>query len=135
MTARRGQTVEERAEARYRDAAGVVFRRLRADRGWSLREFGERVGIAHTSLYAVERNDAIPSVSTLAAVAEACDLTLPAILSLIIDELSRDHPASNRDHALASVVESAARLTDAQRRELAGFADYLQYRDRADGKP
>lgn len=130
MTARRGQTVEERAEARFRDAAGAVFRRLRSDRGWSLREFGVRAGIAHTSLYAVERNEAIPSVSTLAAVAEACDLSLPALLSLIVDELTRDHPASSRDASLASVVEAAAGLSDAQRRELAGFADYLRYRDR-----
>lgn len=129
MTARRGQTIEEQAEARFRDAAGAVFRRLRAEHGWSLREFGERVGIAHTSLYAVERNDAIPSIATLARVAEACDLTLPAMLSLITDELVRDHPASSRDASLASVVEAAARLTDAQRRELAGFADYLRYRD------
>ncbi|HMM42817.1 MAG TPA: helix-turn-helix transcriptional regulator [Thermomicrobiales bacterium] len=130
MMARRGQTIEELAEARFRDAAGVVFRRLRADRGWSLREFAERVGLAHTSLYAVERNEAIPSISTLAAVAEACDLSLPAILSLIVDELARDHPASNRDASLASVVEAAASLTDGQRRELASFAEYLRYRDR-----
>lgn len=130
MTARRGQTIEERAEARFRDAAGVVFSRLRSDRGWSLREFGERVGLAHTSLYAVERNEAIPSISTLALVAEACDLSLPAILSLIVDELARDHPASSRDASLASVVEAAATLTDGQRRELAGFAEYLRYRDR-----
>lgn len=131
MTVRRGQTSEQRAEARFRDAAGTVFRRLRSDRGWSLREFADRVGIAHTSLYAVERTAAIPSISTLAAVAEACDLSLPAILSLIIDELARDHPSSSRDGSLASVVEAAAGLTDVQRQELAGFIDYLRFRDRA----
>ena len=35
-----------------------------------------------------------------------------------------------RDASLAALMENAADLTDAQRRELAGFADYLRYRDR-----
>lgn len=131
VTARRGEAIGDAAEARFKSAAGAVFRQLRSDHGWSLREFAERVGIAHTSLYAVERNETVPSIGTLASVAAACDLTLPAMLSLIIDELVRDHPTSMRDASLATLIENAADLTDAQRRELAGFADYLRYRDRS----
>ncbi|MCO5177827.1 MAG: helix-turn-helix domain-containing protein [Thermomicrobiales bacterium] len=130
MSARRGEAVGDLAEARFKAAAGAVFRQLRSDHGWSLREFAERVGIAHTSLYAVERNETVPSIGTLASVAAACDLTLPAMLSLIIDALLRDHPTSMRDASLAALMENAADLTDAQRRELAGFADFLRYRDR-----
>jgi transcriptional regulator with XRE-family HTH domain len=132
MPGKRGQSLEERAEARFRDAAGAVFRRLRNERGWSLREFGERVGVAHTSLYAVERCETIPGIHTLAAVAHACDLTLPAMLALINDELIHDYPASTRDHSLAAVVEAAATLTDAQRRDLLGFIGYLRFRDGTD---
>lgn len=111
----------------YRGAVGAIFRRIRAEHNWSLREFGERVGVAHTSLYAVERRDNTPGIDTLARVAATIDLTLPAMLALINEELvgeTRSEPGS-----LASVVEAATLLTDTQRREILGFIDYLRYRD------
>jgi transcriptional regulator with XRE-family HTH domain len=119
--------VEQRArdaEARYRAAAGAVFRQLRNERGWSLREFGERVGVAHTSLYAVERENVSPTIDTLARVAEAVDLTLPAILRLILDELT-----SEGDESLAGLLAAASDLSVSQRSELLRFIDWLRYRD------
>lgn len=111
----------------YRGAAGAIFRRIRTARGWSFRDFGERVGVAHTSLYAVERRDNTPGIDTLAGVAAAVDLTLPALLALITEELIRENPAD--PGSLASVAEAATPLTDEQRREVLGFIDFLRYRD------
>lgn len=113
----------------YRGAVGAIFRRIRAEREWSLRDFGERVSVAHTSLYAVERRDATPGIDTLACVAAAVDLAFPALLGLIIEELTRD--SSSPAGSLSSVVEAATPLTDEQRREVLGFISFLRYRDAA----
>src|SRR5205823_6307401 len=75
------------AEDWYRTAAGVVLRRLRERRGWSFRDFGEQVNAAHTTLYAIERGDATPGIEVLERIAEACALSLPALLALIVDEM------------------------------------------------
>ena len=111
-------------EASYRAAAGEVFRRLRTERNWSYREFGERVGVAHTSLYAVERNETTPAIDTLASVAAACDLTLPALLTLIIDQMS-----GTTDGSVSSILQAAAGLSDAQRAELLRFVEWVRFRD------
>lgn len=115
------------AEQQYRAAAGAVFRRLRAEHRWSLREFGERVGVAHTSLYAVEREETSPSTDTLAGVAAAVELTLAGLLALIVDEMTGE-PG---DGSLAAAVVDLRTLSASQRRELIGFAEYLRFRDRS----
>src|SRR5688500_689590 len=99
-------------EAAYRAAAAEVFHRLRTERNWSFRDFGERVGVAHTSLYAVERRETTPAIDTLAAVAAACDLTLPALLTLIIDAMTGTGEAS-----AAAVLQATASLNNDQRGE------------------
>jgi transcriptional regulator with XRE-family HTH domain len=114
------------AVAAYRAAVAAVLRQLRTARGWSYREFGERVGVAHTSLYAVERLETTPAVETLAGVAAACDLALPALLALIVDALQ----PGERNATLAGVLTAAAPLSDAQRAELLGFIAYLRFRER-----
>ena len=111
-------------EAAYRAAAGEVFHRLRTERNWSFRDFGERVGVAHTSLYAVERCETTPAIDTLAAVAAACDLTLPALLTLIIDAMTGAGDAS-----AAAVLQAAASLRDDQRAEVLRFVEWVRWRD------
>lgn len=111
----------------YRGAVGAIFRRIRAEREWSLRDFGDRVGVAHTSLYAVERRDATPGIDTLACVAAAVNLSFTSLLGLIIEELTRE--SSSAAGSLASVVEAATPLTDEQRREVLSFIAFLHFRD------
>ena len=111
-------------EAAYRAAAGEVFRYLRTERNWSFRDFGERVGVAHTSLYAVERRETTPAIDTLAAVAAACDLTLPALLTLIIDQMT-----GTGDASASAILQATAPLNDSQRVEVLRFIEWVKFRD------
>jgi transcriptional regulator with XRE-family HTH domain len=111
------------AEEQYRAAAGGVFRRLRGDA--SLRDFADRVGVAHTSIYAVERGDATPSLDTLVRVAQTADLSLAALLALILDEMRGPSP----DGSLNGVLEASAGLSAAQRAEVQRFIEWLRWRD------
>ena len=111
-------------EAAYRAAAGAVFHRLRTEREWSYRDFGERVGVAHTSLYAVERRETTPAIETLAAVATACELTLPALLTLIIDAMTE-----TGDSSAAAILQASASLNDDQRREVLRFVEWVRFRE------
>lgn len=120
----RGKLESGSPESAYRAAAGEVFRRLRTERDWSFRDFGERVGVAHTSLYAVERRETTPAIDTLAAVAAACDLTLPALLTLIIDEMT-----GSGDASAAAILQATAPLTDSQRVEVLRFVEWVRFRD------
>jgi transcriptional regulator with XRE-family HTH domain len=115
------------SEQQFRVATSAVLRRVRSDNGWSFREFGERVGVAHTSLYAAERAEATSSIDTLGRIARAVGLTFPALLALILDELTHDDGGVS----LASVTEAAGTLTDRQRAELLAYADFLRFRDTA----
>lgn len=118
------------AEDRYRTAAGAVFRRLREQRGWSLRDFGEHAGAAHTSLYAVERGETTPGIDVLDRVAVAFGVDLTALLSLIIDQL--DHQRDSAGGSLPELVLAFSRLNSQQRGEALTFIEYLQHRDRED---
>lgn len=129
MIGRQGMRFE-RAEDWYRAAAGTVFRRLREARRLSLRDFAEEVDAAHTTVYNVEQGDNTPGIELLARVAAACDLTLPALLDLIVDEMrrGRDDPSAL---PLGALVEAAASLSDAQRAETTRFIAWLRFRDEA----
>lgn len=119
------------AEELYRQAAGAVLRRLRDERDWSLRQFAEHVGVAHTSLHAVERGETTPTMDTLARVAASRGLSFPAILALILHEIgASQHPSPS---ALSTLLESAASLDDRQLSEVVGFVEYLKFRDRPAG--
>jgi transcriptional regulator with XRE-family HTH domain len=110
-------------EQRYRDATGKVVGRLRAEQGWSLREFAERVGdVAHTSLYAIERGESTPSIGVLGRVAATFGLDLTGMLLLIIDELDPE-PAS-----LSTLLQRLRLLSPAEREEIAAFLDFLEFR-------
>lgn len=123
-----GRAVDERGsvgyEDRYRQAAGRVFGRLRAERGWSLRDFAERAGTAHTSLYAVERGEATPGIDVLGRVAAAAGLDLTGILLLIVEELDPE------PGGLGETLKALQSLSPAQQREVQRFIEFLQYRDR-----
>lgn len=110
-------------EKQYRQAAGTVFRRLRNERGWSLREFGERTQTAHTSLYAVERGEATPGIDVLGRVAAAFDLDLAGLLALIIDQLDAE------PDSLSQILIALRQLTPEQQREVLSFIEYVRYRD------
>lgn len=116
-------------EARYRAAAGSVVRRLRTEAGWSLREFGERVGVAHTSLHAVERGDTTPTVDTLARIADARGIALQTILAMIVEAIDVEPDAE--PGALSSLLDAASSLSAAQIEEVRGFIDFVTYRDRS----
>ena len=115
------------AEDRYRAAAGAVFRTLREEKQWSLRDFGEHAGAAHTTLYAVERGETTPGIDVLDRVAAAFGLDLTALLALIIDRLDTTHDTNSG--SLPALVAEFARLNAEQRREALSFITYLQYRD------
>ncbi|CAN5778719.1 hypothetical protein BH23CHL2_BH23CHL2_05080 [soil metagenome] len=111
-------------EDRYRQAAGTVFARLRAEQNWSLREFAERVGdVAHTSLYAIERGESTPSIDVLGRVAACFGMDLSSILLLIIDNLDPE-PAD-----LAGFFSTYRRLSPEQRAEIATFIAFVEFRD------
>ena len=118
------------AEDRYRAAAGAVFRRLREGSGWSLRDFGDHAGAAHTSLYAVERGETTPGIDVLDRVASAFGMDLTAMLSLIIDQL--DDQRGSGGASLPELVVAFSRLSPQQRSETLTFNEYLRYRDRED---
>ena len=124
MTIERAMTAEDR----YRAAAGAVFRRLREGRGWSLRDFGEHAGAAHTSLYAVERGETTPGIDVLDRVASAFGMDLTAMLALIIDQLDEQRVSGGA--SLPELVVAFSRLDPQQRSETLTYIDYLRYRDR-----
>ena len=113
-------------EDHYRQAVGRVFGRLRAERGWSLRDFAERAGTAHTSIYAVERGEATPGIDVLGRVAATVGLDLTGILLLIVEELDLE------PGGLSETLKAFQALTPAQQREVQRFIEFVQYRDRQD---
>ncbi len=123
----------------FRRAAAVVFRQLRTERGWSYREFGERVGIAHTSLHAVERADQTPSIETLSMLAQASSVSFLDLLSRIISEVHRlaaadagagtDVDANRAAMLRFDLLQAAQALQPEQQEELARYAAWLAWRD------
>jgi transcriptional regulator with XRE-family HTH domain len=111
-------------EDEYRAAVGAVLSRLRAERGWSLRDFGKRVDTAHTSLYAAERGELTPGVDVLGRVAAACGLSLPELLLMVVVQMAPP------GESLAAVLGASLKLSPKQRKETLGFIDYLNHRDR-----
>ena len=101
------------AEDWYRAACGVVFKQLREGHGWAYRQFAEQAGTSHTGLYEIERGNSTPGIDLLARVAAACELTLPALLALIVDELRAGRDAAPA--SLGAVTEAARALDEAQR--------------------
>ena len=114
------------AEDRYRHAAGVVFRALRSKQGWSLRDFGEKVGAAHTTLYAVERGETTPGIDVLDRVAASFGMDLSSLLTMIVDELYQQ--SDDQADSLPALIFAFSRLSPDQRREALQYIEYLQYR-------
>jgi transcriptional regulator with XRE-family HTH domain len=117
------------AEERYRAACATVFRRLRAAHGWSLREFGDQVGAAHTTLYAVERAEATPGIDLLDRVGATAGLDLRAMLRLIVAETGPES-GDVEQPSLLDLLEALDLLTPQQRADVLTFVAYVRYRDR-----
>lgn len=113
-----------RYEESYRRAVGRVVKRLRHERGLSLRDFGKEAGTSHTNLYAIERGEATPGIEVLGGIAAAVNQDLPGLLLQIIAEML-DSPKG-----FEAAARKLAKLSDAQQREVMQFADFLRYRDR-----
>lgn len=107
-------------EEQYRRAAGQVIGRLRAERGWSYREFAENAGTSHTNLYAAERGEATPGLDVLGRIAAAFGMDLVELLLLIIAEMSGG--------PRASLLAASARMSGQDLQFLADFADFLVQR-------
>ncbi|MFW6075219.1 MAG: helix-turn-helix domain-containing protein [Chloroflexota bacterium] len=115
-------TRNESYEAAYRHAAGRVLHRIRSERGWSYREFGEKAGTSHTNLYAIERGEATPGIDVLGRVAAAAGLDLATILHLIADEVD-ETPG-----LIAQALGELQSLGPEERDEAIHFMQYLAYR-------
>jgi transcriptional regulator with XRE-family HTH domain len=100
---KRPRSVAGRTATRLRGQVGAQIRDLRADAGISLRRLAEEAGVDHGFLARVERGGREPSISVLAAIADA----LGADLSV------RMYPNTGprvRDHIQARIVEELLRI-------------------------
>jgi transcriptional regulator with XRE-family HTH domain len=116
----------------YRTAAGIVVGRIRRNHGWSLRDFASRVGVTHTSLYAIERAETAASIDTLARVGVVEGLDLPGMLSLVIDEMLRIDGGDTTTTTLSDLLPEVMSLDASQRAELLRFIEFQRFRDRQD---
>lgn len=107
-------------EAQYRQATGKVIGRLRAERGWSYREFAERVGTSHTNLYAAERGEATPGLDVLGHIAQVAGLDLAGLLMLVVAEMSGE--------PRATLLTTTGQLPDRDLVFLSELAEFLLHR-------
>ena len=63
-----------------RQRVGSRIRELRATRGWSQEELGERAGVSYKFIGEVERAIGNPTVDTLAALAAALDVDVAELI-------------------------------------------------------
>jgi len=61
---------------------GNTIERLRAERGWSLDELAERIGITKSSLSRMENNNQWPRPETLEALAAALEMKIYQLFAL-----------------------------------------------------
>ena len=68
--------------AKKKKHIGVAIKRYRTDLGWSLREMASRVGVAHSTIAAIENGESNPSIETLRRISD--ELQIP-ISRLFLD--------------------------------------------------
>lgn len=122
---KRPRTVPGRLATRLRSQVGVQIRDLRADAGISLRALADAAGVNHGFLARVERGDREPSISVLAAIADA----LGADLSV------RLYPNTGprvRDHIQAAIVEELLRVAHPRWQRFTEVPVYRPARGRID---
>lgn len=89
------------------DRFGRDLRRLRAQRGWSQEQLAGVAEINRSFLGEIERGESVPSLDTLAKLADALDITLAELLSGLADlrqPLSPGDVASGKSRRLTPIA-------------------------------
>lgn len=122
---KRPRTLAGRTATRLRGQVGTQIREFRTDAGISLRRLADEAGVDHGFLARVERGSREPSISALAAIADA----LGADLSV------RLYPNTGpriRDHIQARIIEELLRIAHPRWRRFAEVPVYRPARGRID---
>jgi len=80
----------------------AYLRRLRQERGWSLREASLRLGISHQHINILEKGQAVPKVETLMAVAHGYGVPVEELVAVMEE---RSSALETSDAALVRVPE------------------------------
>ena len=60
---------------------GVAIRKRRTEREWKIADLAEKAGVSDDFIGKIERADAIPSLQTVVAIANALEVSVDALLS------------------------------------------------------
>lgn len=71
-----------------RKAMAAAIASLRQNERLTLRDLGKRSGIAHTSIWALERGESWPTPETIAALCAAARVDVHEFLDTVMDEWS-----------------------------------------------
>lgn len=104
-----------------RAAVARLLSRLRAERGWSLRELAERSGLSIAYVSELENGRKLPTLETFAQLARAYDVSVAELLVALATELE-GHEVSGLRGDLFRDLDTAALA------ELVRFAEYLRWR-------
>lgn len=87
------------------------FKALREKMGLSQQELGEKIGVTQQSVYAWERGDAMPKLSTAIALSELYGVSIDYILGRDSSE-NKEQPTVNDDGLRAWAIERVSGLSD-----------------------
>lgn len=82
------KTLHHRETARFQRAAALLARRLRelrTERGWSIEETAERIGVEPAHVRRIESGAANPSLAVLVSIAHAFGMPLSELLAAPAD--------------------------------------------------
>lgn len=100
------------------------FRELRDKAGLSQLELGDRLGVTQQSVYAWERGDAMPRLTTAIALAELYNVSLDYILGRSVDP-DKKEPIVDDDGLRAQAIERVQTLSDPALQRVMDFLDGL----------
>jgi transcriptional regulator with XRE-family HTH domain len=122
---KRPRTVSGRTATRLRSQIGAQIRDLRSDAGISLRGLAEAAGVNYGFLARIEQGAREPSISVLAAIAEALGADLSVRMYL-------NTGPRVRDHIQAAIVEELLRIAHPRWQRLTEVPVYRPARGRID---
>lgn len=97
------------------------MRKLRKQKGLSMKQLGEMVGLAEVTISTYETGRSEPSLDALCAIADVLDVSL----DYLVRGKEKDRPEERSMEAAISRFEN---YSPAQLRELGSLITYLQYR-------
>ena len=113
----------------YRAAVGQIARRLRVERGWTLRDLSARSGVSVPYLSEIERGRKEPSGAILIQLARVFELPLPDLLSRVAADLERRAALPPSPDPVREPLHRALdELSDAETAEVAAFVAFLRWR-------